>query len=103
MNKPNMANEIIESIHMNFEDYPDVEADCYLCLTGLCHPNGVANEAMARIMARAGRNALDEMGRCPKCGTLLENYIYNEVHTELEENTMEKMVEKYCPNCDMKD
>ena len=32
MNYPSMIGEIIEAIHLIYEDYPDVEADCYLCL-----------------------------------------------------------------------
>lgn len=102
MNKPNMIPEIIEAIHLMYEDTPYLEADCYLCLTSLCYPNGVANEAMTRLMARAGRNYLEDMGRCTKCGTVLEHYKYTEIHNEVDFNKEENMIEEYCPNCDMK-
>ena len=35
MRKPNMTPEVLEAIHLMFEDYPDIEADCYLYLSAL--------------------------------------------------------------------
>lgn len=35
MRKPNMTPEVLEAIHLMFEDYPNIEADCYLYLSAL--------------------------------------------------------------------
>ena len=35
MNYPNMLSEVVEAIHLMYEDTPDVEADCYLYLENL--------------------------------------------------------------------
>lgn len=100
MNKPNMIPEIIEAIHLMYEDYPNIESDCYLCLTSLCYGNGVANESVARFFAQAGIKALEDMDRCPHCGELLEVRKYDELHPELDGNVVEHLFEYYCPNCD---
>ena len=96
MNSPNMQPEIIEAIHGYFEDYPDVEVDCYLYLTELAdnrdYTMQLSNKAFERI---------EEMGRCPYCGELMQYYHYQEPHPELDGCPMENMSELYCPNCDI--
>ena len=101
MNKPNMGPEIIEAIHLMHEDMPELETDCYLCLTGLTYSNGTPNREMANSLAQYGYNALEEMGRCPRCGTLYETQKIIERHDELDGMPMSVLYEKYCPSCDI--
>lgn len=91
MQYPNMASEVIEAIHLMYEDEPSVEADCYLYLTGLSDKDLVAH----------AQDALAEMGRCPYCGTRLDYYITKEIHTELDGCPEELIREEYCPHCDI--
>lgn len=97
MNKPNMAPEIIEAIHLFHEDNPEVEADCYLCLTGL------SGNVLAKKLASAGYKALEDMDRCPECGCLMGHMTHKEYHTELEDCPVEILNEEYCPNCDVRE
>lgn len=93
---PNMCPEVLEAVHLIYEDFPEGETDCLLYLTGLQYnPDKVtqlSNEAM---------NALEEMHRCPYCGEPMKVYHYQEPHPELDGFPIEDMYESYCPNCDI--
>ena len=96
MNSPNMAPEVIEAIHLMYEDSPELEADCYLYLSNLYKYYERVEELQDYAV-----NAIETMGRCPDCGELLQEYYYKEPHPELDGCPMEEMTEVYCPNCDM--
>ena len=96
MNTPNMTPEIIEAIHLMYEDNPEIEADCYLCLTEI-----VSNRDYATQLSNKAFDRLEEMDRCPYCGELMQIHHYKEPHYELDGCPMEDMTEVYCPNCDI--
>lgn len=93
MNYPNMATEVIEAIHLMYEDYPDVEADCYLYLKSLYLSENTLSLATKAV------NALTDMNRCPTCGTLLMTDTVKERHPEVEGISTELVFFTYCPNC----
>lgn len=92
----NMYPEILEAIHLIYEDIPEIEVDCLLYLSKLRHNTNkveqLANEAEIR---------LEKMGKCPICGEDFQVFKYKEPHPELDGCPMEDMVELYCPNCDI--
>lgn len=92
--KPNMVPEIFEAIHGYFEDSPEIEADCYLCLSSV-----VSNHLMAQKVAYGAYKALQDANRCSECGCLLESVEVKERHTELDEAPVEILHEYYCPHC----
>ena len=96
MNYPSMIGEIIEAIHLMYEDYPDVEADCYLCLTGF-----ESDKELAMRASIGAQVALEKMNRCGICGEELQTYHYKEPHPELDGCPMEDKTEVYCPHCDV--
>lgn len=93
---PNMHPEILEAIHLMFEDHPEVEFDCLLYLTELRD-----NCARTAELSNQAIKKLEEMGRCPCCGEPMQYYRYQEPHPELDGCPMENMTETYCPNCDI--
>lgn len=92
---PNMYPEILEAVHDYFKDYPEVEVDCLLYLSGLMDDSKQVSK-----LSLAAIDALYDMGRCACCGELLQAHHYQEPHPELDGCPMEDMVEWYCPNCD---
>ena len=93
---PNMHPEILEAIHFYFEDYPNVEVDCLLYLSGLMNDSKQVSK-----LSIVAIDALGDMGRCACCGELLQTHHYKEPHPELDGCPMEDVVERYCPNCDI--
>lgn len=93
---PNMYPEILEAIHLMYEDNPDVEVDCLLYLTELRDRWVRVNELSAEASIK-----LSKMGRCEYCGELMQYHHHKEPHPELDGCPMEDMTEIYCPNCDM--
>ena len=93
---PNMYPEVLEAIHLMYEDYPDVEVDCLLYLTELRD-----NWSRTAELSDEAFTNLQEMGRCPYCGELMQIHHYKELHPELDGCPMEDMVDWYCPNCDI--
>lgn len=96
MNYPDMTSEIIEAIHLMYEDDPNLEVDCYLCLG--------AFKSDPRLAMRASiesQMALEKMNRCGICGCELQVCHYKEPHPELDDCPMEDMTVVYCPNCDI--
>lgn len=93
---PNMQGEVLEAIHLMYEDYPDVEADCYLYLESL---DGSLDRQ--RAISIAGMRELAKMYRCEKCGHLLVENHCSEVHSELEGHPVEFIAELVCPVCDL--
>lgn len=96
MQTPNMVPEIIEAIHLMYEDNPDIEVDCLLCLSGLR-----GNLELGSRLAEVAESKLEDMRRCIYCGEILKVHHYKEPHSELDGCPMEDMTELYCPNCDM--
>lgn len=96
MQTPNMVPEIIEAIHLMYEDNPDVEVDCLLCLSGLR-----GNLELGSRLAEASESKLEDIGRCIYCGELLKVHHYKEPHPELDGCPMEDMTELCCPNCNL--
>lgn len=95
--KPNMLPEILECLHFYFEDYPNVEVDCLLYLSGL-----MDDSKQVRQLSLAAISALSDMERCANCGEPLQYYHYKEPHPELEGCPMEDMCVLICPTCDLK-
>ena len=93
---PNMIPEIIEAIHLMYEDEPEIEVDCLLCLSNLR-----GNLELSGKLADASEMKLEDMGRCSYCGEILQLHHYKEPHPELDGYPMEDMTELYCPNCDI--
>ena len=95
--EPNMFPEVAEAIEAYFKEYPEVETDCLLYLASLYN-----NKTMVgQLSAHAVEKLLDK-GLCPKCGSKLEYYHYQEPHDELEGCPMEDFYEPYCPVCDFR-
>lgn len=84
MRKPNMSPEVLEAIHLMFEDYPDIEADCYLYLSALNKDNYLLS-----YLSDQAKNELNRMNRCVVCGD------------ELDYRDKKNVNEWYCPNCDI--
>lgn len=84
MRKPNMTPEVLEAIHLMFEDYPDIEADCYLYLSALNTDN-----YLLFYLSDQAKNELNRMNRCVVCGD------------ELEYRDEKNVNEWYCPNCNI--
>lgn len=93
---PNMIYEIIESINFLFKDDEDLKVECLLSLVGLQYDN-----KLSTYFSNAAKLELEKMDRCSKCGEKLKYYYYKEPHPELDRCPMEKMIEIYCPNCDI--
>lgn len=92
-NYPLMLSEVLEAVHLMYEDEPDVEADCYLYLTNL--------EASDLVAIKFGAvKRLSDMGRCMICGSKLKTDSYKEPHFELGDGVYETLHEVYCPVCD---
>lgn len=94
---PNMYPEILEAIHIMYEDHIDVEVDCLLYLTELRD-----NWSRTAELSDEAFIKLQEMERCPYCGELMQIHHYKEPHPELDGCPMEDMTEIYCPNCDIR-
>lgn len=95
MNAPNMISEVIESVHLMYEDLPDVELDCMLYLKNLLFNCKDVN-GLGQVY-----EWFAEHDRCQVCGEMLESYTYKEPHPELDECPVETLTELYCPNCHM--
>lgn len=93
---PNMSSEVLEAVHLMYEDHPDVEVDCLLYLSGLMDDSRQVSK-----LSLAAIDVLEDMGRCGCCGELLQAHHYQEPHPELDGCPMEDMVEWYCPHCDI--
>lgn len=96
MNVPNMIGEVLEAVHLMYEDYPDVETDCMVFLANMDKDPHL----IFKLHQGATQRLLD-MGRCPTCGNKLEYAQYAEVHDELPERPIEYFSESYCPKCDL--
>lgn len=91
-----MCSEVFESIHEYFKDMPDVEANCYLYLSGL-----EDDDDLLQLTSAEAQKKLYDMNRCCNCGTPLETLTYREFHAELEGRPFEILHEVVCPNCDL--
>lgn len=94
---PDMLSEVLEAVHLMYEDYPDVEVDCLLYLSGLMY-----DSKQVRQLSSHAANKLEDMERCTNCGEPLQYYHYKEPHPELEGCPMEDMCVLICPTCDLK-
>ena len=83
--------DIVEAIHLAYEDDPDFEAQCLIYLRNNTNNIDIANEAYDR---------LEEMGRCTGCGRPLKQKKYTELHHEFDPPVPEVMIREYCPYCE---
>lgn len=90
MNITNM--EIIDGLHLAYEDDPALEAECLAYLA-----NMTPNEQV--MLAHDCAKALDHDCRCRKCGQVMELHHGKEWHEETRD--YESYVEAYCPHCDI--
>lgn len=88
--KPKMILEVLEAIEEYFKDDPEIAVDCLLYLSAYLDD---ADADKVRI-------ALEQMSRCPKCGSELIAYEWDERHTELDDCPKEHFCEYLCPECD---
>ena len=84
--------EIIDGLHLAYEDEPALEAACLVFLA-----NMTPNE-QARLAWDAGK-ALDDACRCRKCGQVMLLRHGKEWHDEVQD--YEPYVVAYCPHCDI--
>lgn len=89
MDVPNMLSEVVEAIHLQYEDEPDLELDCMLYLNSIATDTGTIS------------NWFYDHWRCRNCGSKLSTYHYKEPHTECGVGVYEDMCEVVCPHCDM--
>jgi len=83
--------DIIDAIHLMFEDDRDTEAGCYFQLSGVDDLD----------ISRKATVALYKMGNyCINCGEKMEVYHTREPHPELGPYIYEDFTEYLCPNCD---
>lgn len=87
----NMVPEIVDAVHLMYEDYPDVELDCMLYL--LKHTPLEQREQIDLWF--------DEHNRCNVCGSQLESTHYRVIHREFDPPEYETLFGYYCPVCDM--
>lgn len=87
----NLLPEIVEAIHLMYEDYPDVELDCMLYLSKM-----LGRSADFHCINRW----FEEHNRCEDCGGKLNFYIDQIVHDELEGSPVEFLNVPYCPVCE---
>lgn len=97
MEYPNMEPEVIDAIHLMYEDNPDVEADCYLYLQSLKRKYYTVSRLTS--LSNAAYRALQNMGRCPNCGNIMKSIPYKEYHSEVD--AYETLYDIYCPYCDI--
>lgn len=95
---PNMYPEVLEAIHLMYEDDPQIEVDCYLYLSELRD-----NWTRTAELSDMAVSKIEEMGRCPNCGELIQTYHCRVPHPELEGCPYEDLYERTCPNCDLVD
>lgn len=93
-----MLSEILDAIHLMYEDDPQTEVDCYLYLSEF-RDNFKRTVELSNMAA----NRIEDMGRCPNCGELMQIQHYREPHPELDGCPYEDLYELFCPNCDLVD
>lgn len=94
---PDMPYEVLEAVHLMYEDYPEVEVDCLLFISKLSE-----NFSEVTRFSNLAKQKLTDMERCYNCGEILQYYHYKEPHPELEGCPMEDMCVLICPTCDLK-
>ena len=94
---PDMSYEVLEAIHLMYEDYPSIEVDCLLFLSRL-----MDDSRQVRQLSSYATKKLEDMERCANCGEPLQYYHYKEPHPELEGCPMEDICVLICPTCDLK-
>lgn len=82
--------EVVEAVHLQYEDDPVFEADCMVFL---------ASCGADFWLRKYAEDRLKEMGRCIYCGEMLQTYQHREWHPEV--SAYEEIYELYCPNCDI--
>lgn len=95
MKYKDMSSEIIEAIKLMYEDDEEMETDCYLYLTHL-----ELDEDLAMRASVQAQLALEEIGRCSRCGEPITYYKYEKKYDELRNLKYDTITEWYCQNCD---
>lgn len=91
MNIPDMTSEVLDAVHQMYEDYPDVEIDCYRFLGNL-------TTQLQQSLSYQACQELRDRGLCHYCGEPLVTYHYTEIHRELDGCPKEDMYEVVCGN-----
>lgn len=94
---PDMEQEILDAVHLMYEDTPNIEAKCYLYLKSLKYSEHARNR-LTSLSVNAEQSLID-MGRCRFCGNKLRIRKYKQIHTELGPNVYEINNYYYCPEC----
>ena len=87
---PNMLYEVMEAIHLMYEDEPTVETDCMMWLK-----NNVKQEIDSFVVD----DWFDEKHLCSDCGNRLETCNTRDYHPECGEGVYEIYTTYYCPEC----
>lgn len=86
---PHMIYEVIDAIHLMYEDHPDVETDCMLYLKNVL----TSDNDLAPI-----EKWFEDKNKCSRCGSDFTYYEYTQYHGD--EIGSEVIQEVVCPNCD---
>lgn len=85
--------EVVEAVVDYYIHNQDIAADCLLYLASLKDMR----------LTVAATKELEDMGRCPECGSKLESYTHLVYHPEVDEPPQyETVTEIYCPQCDIR-
>lgn len=87
-----MSDEIVEAVHLMYEDDPQLEADCMLFLSKM---NGNSREF--RRMGCLASDRLVDMVRCTECGASLS--ARHKIVFDLARGEYYPDVYLYCPEC----
>lgn len=83
-----MSDEIVEAVHLMYEDDPQLEADCMLFLSKLRGHSRMSGLASDRLV---------DMARCTECGATLS--ARHKIVFDLARGEYYPDVYLYCPEC----
>lgn len=89
-----MHDEVVEAVVEQYKGTDeDIAADCLVYLASFKDMR----------LAYAATRELEDMSRCPECGSKLESYTHRVYHSEVDEPPQYELVtEIYCPRCDIR-
>lgn len=91
MGYPNMLYEVMDAIHLMYEDHPEVEIDCMRWLVV-----ALANDYDSMKVVEW----FDEKHLCMECGNHLATCNTKDYHPECGPGVYEVYTSYYCPECD---
>ena len=97
-NVENMSSELLECIMEYYRNEIDNEETKELVATILryLYDNTTDNNLKRQIS-----EIVSDLGYCLECGNKLQDYTYEEVHSEVPPPNIEYITETLCPCCDM--